>query len=48
MLPQRKHKYADRVSCTGAPKYFFIVDSHVVVFSRKCDLNGRTVEAWLQ
>ncbi len=24
-LPQRKHKYADRVSRTGAPKYFFIV-----------------------
>ncbi len=24
-LPQHKHKYADRVSRTGAPKYFFIV-----------------------
>ncbi len=35
-LPQRKHKYADRVSCTGAPKYFFIVDSSgvkLVLFS---------------
>ncbi len=24
-LPQHKHKYADWVSSTGAPKYFFIV-----------------------
>ncbi len=23
--PSAQHKYADRVSCTGAPKYFFIV-----------------------
>ncbi len=34
-LPQHKHKYADWVSRTGAPKYFFIVAR-----SR----NGRTVE----